>query len=282
MTTAMPAAARAAIRGLPADRAQQVLALGITAGHWGWEALEAFSSSRATPVPEPRPRLPAKTRLARWDERPAAPCGRFIMKRSLDPTLDWGISDGAARCLDLILSLAGKDLSLVTFTSSLARQLGRTSRTVQNYYRALVEAGYLLHEFDRDSGRVTLTLTEAVRVPAYKPQTHERLHDVARRSRSPKLRSKLREVYAMARGEEGGAKIGSHINSTTNSKEASRRIETRNEPTVLSSEHDDDGIRVKSRPLPVSTIWVNRRRVSTPPPRIVPIFPTKGVAIRLA
>lgn len=168
MTTTMPEAARAAIRGLPHDAAWKVLAAGLGAGRWGWEVFEAHSARTLTPEPPPqRPRLPAKTRLRRWDERPTVPSNRFVQKRSLDPTLDWEVNDGAFRCLDLLIALAGKAGEVTTFTSSLAKQLGRTTRTVQNYYRALVAAGYIEHSFDRSTGRVHIRLTARCRPPAF-------------------------------------------------------------------------------------------------------------------
>ena len=82
--------------------------------------------------PQARLRLPPRTRLVRWDERPKTPCGRFVRAMNLDPVLDWSLCDGAVRCLQLVLSLAGgAGRPFVTLTSSIARQLGRTARTVQ-------------------------------------------------------------------------------------------------------------------------------------------------------
>jgi hypothetical protein len=67
---------------------------------------------------------------------------------SLDPIVDWDLSDGAVRCLLLVVSLAGGvGRSVVTLTSSIAKQIGRT-------------AGYIRLTFDRRSGRVTVTVID--------------------------------------------------------------------------------------------------------------------------
>ena len=211
MTHRMNDAAAAAVKGLSVEQSWRTLGAGITAGLWGWDDLEAFQllvAARAV-TPAPKPRLPPRTRMVRWEQRPAVPSGRFIAKRSVDATLDWALPDGAYRCLDLILSLAGRDGTLRTFTSSLAKQLGRTTRTVQNYYRALVDAGYIQHRFDRRSGVVMLYLTAACYPVRYEPQGHERLYDRARRSDDPLIRSALARLYTLS---AGGAKMASGIN----------------------------------------------------------------------
>jgi hypothetical protein len=108
-------------------------------------------------------RLPPRTRQQRWEERPALPCGRWADRMCLDPTLDWTLSDGAARTLALVVSLAGgAGRSLVTLTCSIAKQLGRTARTIQYHWNALVAAGYITRATDRRSGLVTITVTDLV------------------------------------------------------------------------------------------------------------------------
>src|SRR3954454_3381236 len=149
--------------------------------------------------PQTRWRLPPRTRLNRWDERPETPSGRWVGQMSLDPVVDWTLSDGAARCLQLVVSLAGgAGRSLVTLTCSIAKQLGRTPRTVQNYWKALVEAGFIERTFDRRSGFVTITVTDLVKPPPMpeKPKPWPRLP-------SPKAGWK--------RVTKGGAKLIAHI-----------------------------------------------------------------------
>jgi hypothetical protein len=105
--------------------------------------------------------------LARWEERPETPCGRFVRAMNLDPVLDWSLCDGAVRCLQLVLSLAGgAGRPFATLTSSIAKQLGRTARTVQNYWNELADSGVIKRTFDRKTGMVTVTATTAVAPPA--------------------------------------------------------------------------------------------------------------------
>jgi hypothetical protein len=167
---------------------------------------DAFASLRELQEPTPcgappqrRWRLPPRTRLDRWGERPEVPCGRWVDQVSLDPVLDWTIGDGAVRCLQLVVSLVGgPGRSIVTLTSSIAKQLGRTARTVQNYWNALVDGGWLERTFDRKTGLVTITVTDLVKPPPLpeKPKAWPRLP-------APKAGWKRRP--------KGGAKFGSHI-----------------------------------------------------------------------
>jgi hypothetical protein len=87
-----------------------------------------------------------------------------VWATNLDPVLDWSLCDGAVRCLQLVLSLAGgAGRPFVTLTSSIARQLGRTARTVQNYWNQL-------------AGKTGLvTVTKAVEPPPEKPAIWPRL-----------------------------------------------------------------------------------------------------------
>lgn len=171
---------RAAVDGVDPDFRQKVVAEGAQAGLWDlWQGLEALQALYpARPVrrqltaadlvakAERRHRRPPLTRRRRWDERPQAPSGRFVRAVSLDPVLDWTLGDGPLRTLQLVLSLAGGvGRPLVTLSCSIARAIGRTTRTVQNHWRALVDAGWIMRSFDRRTGLVTITVTEAARTP---------------------------------------------------------------------------------------------------------------------
>jgi hypothetical protein len=195
---------RAAIAGTAREFWPQVVATQARAGEWdAIEALTALRELQEPPAAPPQPqttfRLPPRTRLDRWDERPETPSGRFVRAMSLDPVLDWSISDGAARCLVVVMSLAGgTGRALVTLTSSIAKQIGRTARSVQNYYRELVDSGWLEHSFNRKTGLVTLTVTKAAEPPPMpeKPKAWPRLP-------SPKA--------GWGRVSRGGAKLAAHI-----------------------------------------------------------------------
>jgi hypothetical protein len=128
------------------------------------EALTELNTVQRPPValaPACTVRRIPRIRQQQWDDRPETPTGRFVRPLSLDPVLDWNLSDGATRCLQLVMSLAGgAGKVLVTLTCSIAKQLGRTTRTVQNYWNDLTAAGYLRRSFDRKTGLVTVTVTD--------------------------------------------------------------------------------------------------------------------------
>lgn len=168
----------AVVAGRPREFWPKTVALYAQRGAWDLtEALAALGEiEEPTPCgapPKPRWRLPPRTRDKRWDERPALPCGRWTDRMSLDPTLDWGVSDGAARTLALAVSLAGgPGRSIITLTCSIARQLGRTTRTIQNHWNELTAAGYINRSTDRRSGLVTITITDLVKPPPM-PETNK-------------------------------------------------------------------------------------------------------------
>jgi hypothetical protein len=194
---------RVAVAGSPREFWPKVVATHAQAGAWDcFEALTALGALNPPPPDTPPPirwRLPPRTRLDRWDERPETPSGRFVRPMSLDPVLDWSLTDGAVRCLHLVVSLAGGvGRAFVTMTSSIAKQLGRTARTVQNYWRELVDSGLVERSFDRKTGLVTVTVSKAVEPPPLpeKPKPWPRLP-------SPKAGWK--------RLARGGAKFAAHI-----------------------------------------------------------------------
>jgi hypothetical protein len=161
---------RAAVVGTAREFWPRAVAEAVQAGALEYEAFTALQELQVpTPCgtpPQGRLRLPPRTRRDRWDERPETPSGRWVCAMSLDPALDWGLSDGALRCLTLVLAGAGGiGRAFVTLTSSIAKQLGRTRRTVQNYWNELVSAGCIRRTFDRRSGLVTITVTEMVAPP---------------------------------------------------------------------------------------------------------------------
>ena len=195
---------RVAVAGTAREFWPQVVATRAQAG--AWELCAALTALRELQEPTPcgapppmRWRLPPRTRLARWEERPETPSGRFVQAISLDPVLDWSLTDGAVRCLQLVMSLAGGvGRAFVTLTSSIAKQLGRTARTVQNYWHELADSGLVEHSFDRRTGLVTVAVTKAAEPPplSEKPKPWPRLP-------SPKAGWK--------RVSRGGAKFAAHI-----------------------------------------------------------------------
>jgi hypothetical protein len=62
---------------------------------------------------------------------------------NLDPFFDWKLSDGAARLLVLLPSMAGTSRMVTTLTWSLATRLERCRHTIRNYFCDLRDAGRL-------------------------------------------------------------------------------------------------------------------------------------------
>ena len=195
---------RAAVAGSPREFWPRVVAERVQAGELEFEALGDVLHELQEPTPPGTPqkvrwRLPPRTRRNRWDKRPKIPCERWVGRISLDPVVDWSVNDGAGRCLQLIVSLAGgAGRSLVTLTSSIAKQLGRTTRTIQNYWNDLVDAGYIKHTFERRTGLVTIFVTDLV-----KPPPMPEVKKPWPRLPNPKAGWK--------RPTRGGAKLASHI-----------------------------------------------------------------------
>lgn len=196
---------RAAIVGVAREFWPRAVAEAVQAGALPFDAYTVLQEMQA-PIPcgvppQARLRLPPRTRLKRWDERPDIPSGRWVDQISVDPVQDWSISDGAMRCLIVVVSLAGGPGRLiVTLTSSIAKHLGRTARTVQNYWNELAAAGWIERTFDRKTGLVTVKVTDRVKPPPLpeKPKPWPRLP-------SPRAGWKRRAL--------GGAKLRSDINT---------------------------------------------------------------------
>jgi Helix-turn-helix domain len=194
---------RAATVGVAREFWPRAVGEAVLAGALPFEAYTTLQEMQAPAPcgspPQTRLRLPPRTRQDRWDERPETPSGRFIRPMSLDPVLDWSLSDGAVRCLHLVMSLAGgTGRAFATLTSSIAKQLGRTARTVQNYWRELADSGLLEHNFNRKTGLVTIIVTKAAEPPPLpeKPKPWPRM---------PRPKAGWKRVA------RGGAKLASHI-----------------------------------------------------------------------
>ena len=204
----------------------------IAAAQGGFDLCEALTELQT--VQRPSVALgPAATvrRIPRvrqrcWDERPEMPTGRFVRVTRLDPVLDWRVSDGAARCLQLVVSLAGGvGQVFVTLTCSVAKQLGRTTRTVQNYWRDLTAAGYLHRSFDRKTGLVTVLVIDTVApVARVEPPPPPEEKPVWPRPPAPQkagktgFRAGLRKIV--------GAKLAARINGSENSKSLNALLPT--------------------------------------------------------
>jgi hypothetical protein len=90
------------------------------------------------------------------------------------PVVDFRLTDGCVRFLVFLRTRIGRSDSWRVLTGSIAKQIGRTRRTVLNYIHEAVPAGVLISEFDRRTGITTLRLTEQMEPPLPKPPRDDR------------------------------------------------------------------------------------------------------------
>lgn len=201
-TRPVPLRMREAIEAEPGMPPRQVIYRGLEAGLWTWKDVEIFEANAAAlskARTKPEARGVYLTRSRRKRRRPPDTGGQFVPRMSLDAVCDGRICDGAKACLALILARAGKADTLVTYTSSLATQLGRTPRTVRNHFRQLEEAGLILREAGtRHPNTVKITLLPACRPKPYSEPLDMKAFRLARRSPDPAIRTMADAVVLMS------------------------------------------------------------------------------------
>lgn len=191
-TKPIPMRMREAIEAEPDIPARQVIYRGLEKGLWTWEDVETFEANAqalSAARHKPEKRGVYLTRSRRTRRRPPDTGGQFVPKMSLDMVCNHQISDGAKALLALVLARAGKSNTLVTYTSSLATQIGRTARTVRNHYRQLEEAGLLRREPGKHPNTVKLTVMPACRPDPYVEPMDMKAFRMARRSPNPAVRA---------------------------------------------------------------------------------------------
>lgn len=184
-TKPVPLRMREAIEAEPGVPPRAIIYRGLEQGLWTWEDVEAFEANAEALSSARRPRERRGvylTRSRRARRRPPDTGGQFVPKMALDAICDHRICDGAKALLALILARAGKSDTLVTYTSSLASQMGRTPRTVRNHFRQLEEAGLIRREPGRHPNTVKITVTAACRPDPYVEPMEIKAFRVARRS----------------------------------------------------------------------------------------------------
>jgi hypothetical protein len=156
-------------------------------------------------LPIPRPRR----RAALWGGAAPAPepSACYVSAINFAPVVDFRLTDGCLRFLTFLRARIGRGESGRVLTGSIAKQLGRTRRTVLNYIREAVPAGLLESEFDRRTGITTLRLTERMEPPRPKPPSGDR----APWPREPQPALWWHKT-AEAALRKGGAKLSSAIN----------------------------------------------------------------------
>jgi hypothetical protein len=186
-------------------------------GHWTVEeALAYLHELNTRPVVEetsqseavlsrPRPRR----RALLWGGAAPAPepTSCYVPTISFAPVVDFRLSDGCLRFLTFLRARIGRGKCWRVLTGSIAKQLGRTRRTILNYIHEAVPAGFLISEFDRRTGITTLRLTERMEPPLPRPPQADRAPWP--REPRPALWWPKAAIAALRRG---GAKLSAAIN----------------------------------------------------------------------
>lgn len=181
--------------------ATQAIWVGVRDGLWSEDVAAAFLENHVALSEvkrRPAPRGVYLTRRRRKHRVLPQTAGMYVPKMSLDALLDGWVRDGAKTCLALLLSKAGKAKTLVTYTCSIAMQLGRTPRTIRNYFIELEQAGLIRRRPGKTPNTVEIAFAEACRPSPYKEPLDVAAFKLARRSDNPALRHLADTVTLMS------------------------------------------------------------------------------------
>jgi DNA-binding MarR family transcriptional regulator len=172
---------------------------GIREGRWTKDQVAAFFElpEREARPKELRPRAPAVTRRARLSRRRCS-FSRYVRRFSIDVLVHPGLSTGAVTTLVYLISRCGRHKQLQTCTSWLAADLGVSPRTIQNHYRQLEQAGFLVRSSPDRLGRTTIYLTNLVEV---RPIQKEDVQPLAQHGEGAKICSPTNETDSKERGK---------------------------------------------------------------------------------
>lgn len=178
----------------------QAVYRGLAEGLWSEEDTENFVMNNAALSQSRKPatrKTVYLTRKSRTRRIVVNTDDRFVPKQSLETVLSDQICDGAKACLSLLLSLAGKESVLVTYTKSLATQMRRTARTIRNYFIQLEEAGLITRVPGRHQNTVKITINSDCKPEPYKEPLDVTAFKMARRSSNPILKRIAESVTLM-------------------------------------------------------------------------------------
>ena len=172
---------------------------GIHEGRWTRDQVAAFFElpERETRPKERRPRAPAVTRRTRLSRRRCS-FSRYVRRFSIDVLVHPSLSTGAVTTLVYLISRCGRHKQLQTCTSWLAADLGVSPRTIQNHYRQLEQAGFLVRSSPDRLGRTTVYLTNLVEV---RPVQKEEAQPLAQHGEGAKICSPTKETDSNERGK---------------------------------------------------------------------------------
>jgi hypothetical protein len=133
---------------------------------------EAPPPQREKALPCPRPRR----RAALWGGTASVPdpSACYVPSINFAPVVDFRLTDGCFRFLAFLRARIGRSDGWRVLTGSIAKQIGRTRRTILNYIHEAVPAGFLISEFDRRTGITTLRLTAQMEPPLPEPPRGDR------------------------------------------------------------------------------------------------------------
>src|SRR5215217_5223188 len=193
----------------------------IVAAHTGqWSTEDALTylhelntSQEGAAPPQPEKALPCprpRRRASLWGGTAPVPdpSACYVPSISFAPVVDFRLTDGCLRFLAFLRARIGRGECWRVLTGSIAKQLGRTRRTILNYIHEAVPAGLLISEFDRRTGITTLRLTERMEPPLPKPPQADR----APWPREPRPALWWPKA-AIAALRKGGGKLSAAINS---------------------------------------------------------------------
>ncbi|WP_371827039.1 helix-turn-helix domain-containing protein [Microvirga sp. VF16] len=137
------------------------------------------------------------TRRARLSRRRCS-FSRYVRRFSIDVLVHPTLSTGAVTTLVYLISRCGRHKQLQTCTSWLAADLGVSPRTIQNHYRQLEQAGFLVRSSPDRRGRTTIYLTNLVEV---RPVQQEDAQRLAQHGEGAKICSPTNETDSKERGK---------------------------------------------------------------------------------
>jgi len=190
-TRPVPLRMREMIEANPDLPPRQVVYRGLEEGLWTWEDVERFEAN-AEALSQARKKPASRgvylTRNRRTRGKLPKTGNMFVPKMALDAVCSRDLCDGAKACLSVLMTLCGKAETVVTYTSSIATTLGRTARTVRNYFVALERAGLIERTAGRHPNTVKIRITALCRPEPYKEPDDIKAFRLARKSANPVIR----------------------------------------------------------------------------------------------
>lgn len=194
VTDTVPAVMLSMIKAHPEKTPRQVVyGSGYQDGLWTWEDIEKWELNDAV-LREVRAKAKRRAERGVYMTRNLAPRTRrpkidnmFTAKVSHEALSRQGLSDGARQCLLWLVTLAGKEDTLTTYTSSIATLMERTPRTIRNYFIALEEADLITRRPASHYNTVHITLHPDCRPAKYEEPRDVKAFKMARKSSNPAL-----------------------------------------------------------------------------------------------